>query len=1387
MNNSVKHCIRFYAIRRSLAILLAAVIFVQQMEVYATETGQEAEQNVKTVSAGDAGTTTGDTSVSSGNVSVSSGDSSSEPQEFVPYEFDEKDYHVEISMDKGTCGSEVTAELKYLGTESREGVTVIWEADSGIFSPESESRTEASNASLSMQKYKILTNESSSHKITASLYHGEYFMGTVESDEFQLKKDNTEPLIKEVYYAIGDQDLQELPESGSIWGSGNLTIRVKAEDAAGEDDAEGVSGVETVWVEINGTRKELEHVAGTDTWMAEIAMPQNTYYIFAPAVRAADFAKNSILKRFSWFYMDRENPKVSLELKNTSGKVDGWYSEILYGADLYIRIAIEDKSSIDKIQISKTEDFSTILQTITNVEKTEGNSYIAQTKEGLIQGEQDAAYYVRVFDTWGNCTTKSIQVRIDNTAPGDEVGINFCGTEDMLVSLDDTEEGAYEYILSRKQGCIYDRAAVNLTLTMEDVPSENVVSGIEKVEFTLSVRDGNDNSVTQEAIVLKEERFFSREDGKTGASYELGVPDSDVFEKSFQICDLYITDKAGNVSPGSVAGMQDQVLYYVDSSAPRADFTYGTDEIREGKTEDAVEEKIHYFNQPYTALLTVQDANLTKAEVTNAQVEDNKQAEITRLAAPDAPVSTREQYQYTLREDGKYRLSVMADDILYNGMDKKTGEIIPILSDSVVVDTVAPRIDIVICNSAGEAVSGYANQYFAEDMTVQLQIEEPYLDMETVVVSISGTDVNGEAIAITLDPDSWTEDGSVHTNRYQLTTEGYYTVSVSCRDKAGNSSEKATEGFYIDKTAPIIQLTYDKNKPLNQFYYNTERTATITVTDYSFDDAKTRFQVKAVYGSQPVISEWSHQPDEKCDGSRHTGNCTYTATVKFDKDDIYDFSFYCVDKAGLESETSPEDHFVIDRAAPVISITFDNYEASHEYFYNQVRTAYIQIEDISFDADLVKVAKSETGTVDDLPALSDFTGGGKTHTASLCFDKDGVYQFTTEATDLAGNKAEVQICPLFIVDQTVPEVTISGVTAFSANKGNVMPVVEYHDKYLSDEECLLEISGYYHGMITGSFTKETIPEGWLVSYADFPHTQDTDDLYTLHVSIKDYAGNETTETLVFSVNRFGSVYVLSEESRAALENYYLAQAPKLVLTEINVDSLEKRQVTSSLNGVTVTLTEGKDYTVQKQGTDVTWKSYSYMMPAENFETEGHYAITVSSTDKAKNTSDNKSKGTELTFAVDKTAPSVVVSGIESNGFYGTEELTVRVDMKDNMGLGHAAVYDGDSLLQEYDADALAENLGEITFCLEEEKEAQDIRIVAQDLAGNVQEKLYEEVVVTTAISQITDSMIPKTASVLDESGQNQPMRILWFVILGVSVLFVGTLLVFGVKRRNLRK
>ena len=48
---------------------------------------------------------------------------------------------------------------------------------------------------------------------------------------------------------------------------------------------------------------------------------------------------------------------------------------------------------------------------------------------------------------------------------------------------------------------------------------------------------------------------------------------------------------------------------------------------------------------------------------------------------------------------------------------------------------------------------------------------------------------------------------------------------------------------------------------------------------------------------------------------------------------------------------------------------------------------------------------------------------------------------------------------------------------------------------------------------------------------DFAREEKMDDLYTLTAKSVDKAGNETEKSVLFSVNRYGSVYVLDDATR----------------------------------------------------------------------------------------------------------------------------------------------------------------------------------------------------------------------------------------------------------------
>ena len=99
----------------------------------------------------------------------------------------------------------------------------------------------------------------------------------------------------------------------------------------------------------------------------------------------------------------------------------------------------------------------------------------------------------------------------------------------------------------------------------------------------------------------------------------------------------------------------------------------------------------------------------------------------------------------------------------------------------------------------------------------------------------------------------------------------------------------------------------------------------------------------------------------------------------------------------------------------------------------------------------------------------------------------------------------------------------------------------------------------------------------------------------------DFAGNETEQSITFSVNRFGSVYVL-DDSLKEIEGTYIKEPIDIVLTETNVDSLsmDTIKITVSANGEPKNLEEGTDYTITSVGGNGSWSQYTYKIDNQFF-------------------------------------------------------------------------------------------------------------------------------------------------------------------------------------------
>ena len=129
------------------------------------------------------------------------------------------------------------------------------------------------------------------------------------------------------------------------------------------------------------------------------------------------------------------------------------------------------------------------------------------------------------------------------------------------------------------------------------------------------------------------------------------------------------------------------------------------------------------------------------------------------------------------------------------------------------------------------------------------------------------------------------------------------------------------------------------------------------------------------------------------------------------------------------------------------------------------------------------------------------------------------------------------------------------------------------------------------------------------------------------------------------------VYTLSDNTRKLLQKHYTKQPQEIEVTEINIDTLQMKEISYGRDGEVVRLQKGKDYAVEKNEPEQGWKTYTYKIGRHNFQKEGNYTVTLSSKDRAENRGNNKIKGEEINFVVDQTAPTVVVTGIENYGKY----------------------------------------------------------------------------------------------------------------------------------------
>lgn len=1059
----------------------------------------------------------------------------------------------------------------------------------------------------------------------------------------------------------------------------------------------------------------------------------------------------------AWTYSD-ENP---------------WYSKPVHGnADLQLEVTIKKYGRLDEDDVTLTsEDGRQVLKPdkIDDSEKcgwfSLGTSYkVTFTIKAV---EQDQTYKVSYRRAGWQKDKVLVPVKVDNTAPSGKVTATIRKADDgSYLAENGTGFDADSYVAGEGKGDVYANGALQVGLSVsKDADEGKFASGVST--FSYAVEDEN-------GIELKKNADHNISDGAVAEDFTLGESS----EASYRFNGICIKDRAGNMTyAAGNANTKDDVTYHLDNKKPVIKYApmeapvFTEPETADTGVEDEEEseaKEIRYYNHSVSGSVVITDHNLDQSKVNFAAMKEF----INPNPTLQGTESDQHTYGYSCSADGEYLFTTEATDLCNNHGGAAR-------SAHIVVDTVAPVIKVTY-NAGGTEVTpaGETSSYYNKNVTVNIQVTDKNIDAKGVVAEITGTTAEGAAISETLTGTLSEGTDKVWTASYTTPADGKYKVSVKAADKATNTAEYAGEGFTVDTTVPKISVVYDNNDPQNEKYYKADRTATITVTDYTFDAAKADLALDCT--QTPSQSDWV--------AGDHN---TYVKTVKFSEDGHYDFTFACEDKAGNKSDTYEEKDFFIDKTAPVIKVTYDNNAVANGKYYKAARNATISVSDLTFSADLVKMELQKQADLSPLPALSGFSEVSQmNHTAQMNFRTDGNYGYTISCTDLAGNVSETYVSELFTIDTTAPAVTFGGVENYSANNGTVAPTLNYSDKFMDMAKSAVSMKGSNHGEVNLTAQTAQTEDGYKVSYADFPHTKDMDDLYTLQADVFDMAGNETKEKLVFSVNRFGSVYVIGDSTAKLIDAYYTNKPQEVSITEINIDKLTYKDVSISRDGDISELKNGRDYSVTSQGSDQSWKSFTYTLKAVNFEKDGNYSVTVYSEDRATNKQDNRSKDKEIDFAVDQTAPSIVVSGLDNNGVYAEDGHQIALDVTDNMGVTGLQVFSDDTQLASWDADTLQAAGGTENLKIPAKDGYQNIRLVSEDVAGNQTETDYSNVVISLNAKKIiaTPPVAKKAGpdNTTPGGGTKKPYGVIAAVAAAVIAAGAGVGLFLGRKKIRIR-
>lgn len=412
-------------------------------------------------------------------------------------------------------------------------------------------------------------------------------------------------------------------------------------------------------------------------------------------------------------------------------------------------------------------------------------------------------------------------------------------------------------------------------------------------------------------------------------------------------------------------------------------------------------------------------------------------------------------------------------------------------------------------------------KYYKNDKTLTITVDERNFD-ESYLPRVTSTAGGGYSIS------GWSHNGELHTATVTFSGDSDYTVSYDCYDLAGNKSNTENlEEFTVDKTVPVIKVSYNNNSAQNGNYYKEARTATITVTEHNFDPSKITVSTTASAGGAPSIGGWANSGD------------THTANVVFNHDADYTFTVSGLDLADNKAADYAQDKFTVDLKNPEVKITGVKDKSTN----NGTVAPRISISDTNFIASGVKITLKGVNKgeikIDSLASISSSATGMNVIFKDFPEGMDDIYTLTAKATDKAGNETKSSITFSVNRDGSTYELG-SGTKALVdkkyTNKPQDLEITEINVDDLTTIEITYSLDGKIVTLKEGedyTITKSGEEGQWKkYLYRIKASCFEEEGNYVINIYSEDAAHNSTTnktkaKTIAFTVDKTAPTMVVS--------------------------------------------------------------------------------------------------------------------------------------------------------------------------------------------------------------------------------------------------------------------